>query len=188
MREGTRHDVQGKGHPVVVCGPTNDDFELDQGLPITVDDETVRQHYQDKHEAVPPTSRYDGDEMLRRYRFSVVITKLTEALYRLGYDMEGSFAMRVRNVNKVEDREGVDAFSAGDYQAAQGHVASAMKEAIRIAFRCDTYSFFSLKKSREQYRFNMKDFFSLYRVLPFDLVPPWVPPLMVKGLGDLSTS
>ena len=30
--------------------------------------------------------------------------------------------------------------------------------------------------------------FSLYRVLPFDLVPPWVPPLMVKSLGDLSTS
>ena len=156
LREGTRHDVHGSGHPVVVCGPNDDDFELDQGLPVTVGDEAVRQHYQAKHEA--GTSKYDGDEMLRRYRFSVVIIKLTEALYRLGYEIEGSFGVRVRIVNKVEDCEGVDALSAGDYQTAQGHVASAMKEAIRVAFKCATYSFFSLNQSREQYRFDMADF------------------------------
>ena len=156
MRQGMRHDVQGSGHPVVVCGPNDDDFELDQGLPVTVKDEDVRRHFQAKHEA--NTSKYDGDEMLRRYRFSVVITKLTEALYRLGYDVEGSFGTRVRTVNKVEDREGVDALTVGDYQTAQGHVASAMKEAIRIAFKCATYSFFSANRSREQYRFDMADF------------------------------
>ena len=156
LREGARHDVHGAGHPVVVCGPNDDDFELDQGLPVTVKDEDVKQHYQAKHEA--GTSKYDGEEMLRRYRFSVVITKLTEALYRLGYDIDGSFGTRVRIVNKVSDPEGVDALTMGDYQTAQGHVAGAMKEAIRVAFKCATYSFFSLNQSREQYRFDMADF------------------------------
>ena len=156
LRDGIRHDVQRSGHPVVVCGPNDDDFELDQGLPVTVKDDDVRQHYQAKHEA--NNSKYDGEEMLRRYRFSVVITMLTEALYRLGYDIDGSFGTRVRIVNKVEDRDGVDALTFGDYQTAQGHVACAMKEAIRVAFKCATYSFFSLNQSREQYRFDMADF------------------------------
>ena len=64
-------------------GPGDDDFDLSRGRPITVDDDdddddVARKHYQDKYEA--EGSKFDGDEMLRRYRFSVVITKLVEAL------------------------------------------------------------------------------------------------------------
>lgn len=61
-------------------GPGDDDFDLSRGLPITADDDddVARKHYQDKYEA--EGSKFDGDEMLRRYRFSVVITKLVEAL------------------------------------------------------------------------------------------------------------
>ena len=66
-------------------GPGDDDFDLSRGLHIIVDDDdddddddVARKHYQDKYEA--EGSKFDGDEMLRRYRFSVVITKLVEAL------------------------------------------------------------------------------------------------------------
>lgn len=43
-------------------GPGEDDFELSRGLPVTVDDEVVRRHYQEKHDA--GNSNYDGDEMI----------------------------------------------------------------------------------------------------------------------------
>ena len=89
-----RHDVAGQGHPVAKNGPGEDDFELNRGLPVTMDDEVVRRHYQDKR--IAGNSNHDGDEMMRRYRFSVVITKLIEALYRRGYDLDGSFRTRVR--------------------------------------------------------------------------------------------
>ena len=155
LRDGIRHDVQGNGRPVIKNGPGPDDFELIRGLPVTVDDDTARQHYQAKFEA--GTSKYDGNEMMGRYRFSVAITKIIEALYRRGYDMEVGFAFRVKAVNKTGDEEENDvaATSAAAYMIANGAVEAAMKEAIRIA---ETYSFISLNRSRDQYAFNMEDF------------------------------
>lgn len=100
LRKGIRHDVQGSGHPIAKNGPGADDFELVRQLPVTVDEDTVRQHYQAKYEA--GESDHDGEEMLRRYRFSVVISKLIEVLYR-GYILDGSFARRVRAVNTISE-------------------------------------------------------------------------------------
>ncbi|MCV6575884.1 MAG: hypothetical protein OIF58_09130, partial [Cohaesibacter sp.] len=103
MKAGYRHDVTGGDQPFIMTGPNNDEYALDRGLPVTLDSNTVSQHFQSRHEN--KKSRSDGAEMARRYRFSVVITKLIEALYRRGHDLDGEFARMVKVVNKAADRE-----------------------------------------------------------------------------------
>lgn len=156
MQKGIRHDVQGSGYPFMMSKTDPNAFELEHGLPVTVEDDVVRDHFQAKY--LEKSSKFDGEEMLRRYRFSVVIAKLTEALYRRGYKLDENFGMKVRTVNKVEDRDGADGLTSEAYKEAQAYVAGAMKEAIKIAFKRDMYSFFSLNKAHDQYRFNMSDF------------------------------
>ena len=97
LKKGVRHDITGDDHPVLKSGPGEDDFDLIRGIPRTVDDDTARKHYQEKHEA--GRSKYDGEEMLRRYRFSVLVSKMTEALYRRGYDLERDFRNKVKACN-----------------------------------------------------------------------------------------
>lgn len=155
MREGIRHDVG--GHPVVRNGPNEDDFELNRGLPIVVDDEIVRQHFQEKHDA--GNSKNDGDEMTRRYRFSVVTTKWIGALYRRGYELDGDFQTRVREVNKVSERDNNEVVvTNAELMISYGN-ESATKEAIKIAFfGVESYSFVSKNRPRDHYAFDMSDF------------------------------
>ena len=104
MKEGVRLDITGAGHMMLLADPGVGGFDMEDGVPKTVDDETARRHYQAKFDT--GNSNFDGDEMLKRYRFSVVITKLLEALYRRGYDLDGEFKGMVKTCNSVrEDQE-----------------------------------------------------------------------------------
>ena len=94
LAKGIRHDITGEDHPVlrVRLGGV---FALERGLPVTVDDDTLRDFYQDR--ARMPGATLDAEERVRRYKFSVMVTKLIEALYRRGYDLGGEFRMRVHS-------------------------------------------------------------------------------------------
>lgn len=154
---GYRHDITGGNHPFIMSGPGKEDFALDRGLPVTLDDETVQQHFQRLHEK--KESKSDGDEMVRRYRFSVVVTKLIEALYRRGYDLEGDFARRVKEVNKAAERSDKEkVITNSKIMISHGKVENAMEEAIKIAFGVKGYSFVSMNRPPESYAFNMEDF------------------------------
>ena len=88
LKRGIRPDITGEGHMSMMAEPGVDGYDMEHGVPKTLDDETARNHYQAKFEA--GTSKFDGEEMLRRYRFSVVITKLVEVLYRRGMTLKGN--------------------------------------------------------------------------------------------------
>ncbi len=157
MNAGYRHDTTVKGYPFIMTGPNNDEYVLDRGLPVTLDDETVKQHFDALHK--DELSKSDGDEMTRRYRFSVVISKLIEALYRRGYEIDGDFATRVKDVNRSaerSDRERVVTNSR--IMISYGKVETAMEEAIKIAFGVRSYSFVSRNCPPDHYAFNMDDF------------------------------
>ena len=156
MKAGYRHDVTGGDQPFIMTGPNNDEFALDRGLPVTLDSKTVTEHFQSRHE--DGKSRSDGAEMARRYRFSVVITKLIEALYRRGHDLDGEFARLVKVVNKAADREEARLVGNADTMLATGRVEIAMEEAIRIAFGANSYSFVSTNRPQRHYAFDMEDF------------------------------
>ena len=66
------------------------------GLYITVSDQTAFEHYHKLH--ANSGTHHLPDEKLRRYRFSVVVNKLTETLYRLRYELEkeGKFGSQVK--------------------------------------------------------------------------------------------
>lgn len=91
---------------------------------------------------------------MRRYRFSVVIAKLIEALYRRGYELDGSFRTRVREVNRISERDNTKA----ELMISYGTVGTAMREAIKIAFAAECYGFVSKNRARDHYAFNMSDF------------------------------
>ena len=145
-----------EGHAAMMSETGVDGFDMERGMPRTLDDETARNHYQAKFEA--NTSKYDGEEMLRRYRFSVVITKLVEVLYRRGYDLEGDFKAKVKMCNSAsEDRDTETTIPRKDVLLAIGAVEIAMGEAIKIAFRADSYSFFSAMRPMDNYAFDIKE-------------------------------
>ena len=156
LREGIRHDITGDGHKVLTGNPGVGGFDMTNGVPKTVDDDSAREHYQAKHEA--GRSKYDGEEMLRRYRFSVVISKMLEALYRRGYDVDEDFKGKVKTCNSVsEDPSSETTTSRRIVLQAIGTVEKAMGEANRIAFKAESYSFFSEARSLDHYAFTLKD-------------------------------
>ncbi len=129
LSKGIRHDITGNGHATMKSDTGVDGFDMERGIPTTVDDETARNHYQAKFEA--NTSKYDGEEMVRRYRFSVIITKLIEVLYRWGYDLEGEFKTSVKMCNSAsEDQDTETTNPRTDILLAIGTVERAMGEAI----------------------------------------------------------
>ncbi len=156
LSTGNRHDVTGSGHPVLRSEDGVLGFAMYNGVPVTVDDETYRNHFQAKFEN--GTSRYDGEEMLRRYRFSVIVTKLIEALYRRGHELDGHFKHMVKVCNSVSDDPGSETTISRDEVAKYGEfVKDAMGEAIKIALGAETYCFFSKERRIENYAFDFKD-------------------------------
>ena len=125
---------------------------------VTVSDETAYEHYR-KAEAEGRTPN-PPEENLRRYRFSVVINKLTETLYRLGYDLdkEGDFGAQVRICNTAGEPTG-DAvtLSASEIMRAYGSVEHAMREAITHAFDATSFSFFSEAQAFGHHKFNIQE-------------------------------
>ena len=156
MKEGVRPDITGSGHMMLLADPGVGGYDMEDGVPKTADDEFARRHYQAKFGV--GNSNYDGDEMLRRYRFSVVITKLLEALYRRGYDLEGEFKGMVKVCNSVrEDQEKETTNPRQEVLKAIVTVEKAMGEAIKIAMKAESYSFFSQVRAVGQYVFDLKD-------------------------------
>ena len=156
MKQGVRLDITGAGHMMLLADPGVGGFDMENGVPKTVDDETARRHYQAKFDT--GNSNFDGDEMLRRYRFSVVITKLLEALYRRGYDLDGEFKGMVKTCNSVrEDQDKETTNPRHEVLQAIVTVEKAMGEAIKIAMKAESYSFFSQIRSVGQYAFDLKD-------------------------------
>ena len=86
LAQGIRHDITGQDHPVLRTG-LGGPFTLERGLPVTVDEGTLRDFYEDRARA--PGATLDAEERVRRYKFSVMVTKLIEALYRRGYELAG---------------------------------------------------------------------------------------------------
>lgn len=156
LQKGIRHDISGSGRPVL-RESLGGKFDLSRGLPKTVDDATLLQVYHGKFDS--KESKYDAEEMTRRYRFSVVVTKLIEALYRFGYDLESAFRLQVQACNSMSEQTTAEAtLSPSQLKAAVGSVETAMKEAIRIAFSTVTYSFFSELDTPDNFKFNMAEF------------------------------
>ena len=88
----------------------------------------------------------------------MVITKLLEALYRRGYDLDGEFKGMVKTCNSVrEDQEKETTNPRHEVLKAIVTVEKAMGEAIKIAMKAESYSFFSQIRSVGQYVFNLKD-------------------------------
>ena len=83
-------------------------FLLENGLLVTVSDETALEHYRKRRQA--QASLFEAEVMLRRYRFSGVINKLTETLYRLQYelDSEGEFCRQERICNRASEDSGAN--------------------------------------------------------------------------------
>ena len=50
LAKGVRHDITGEDHPVLRVG-LGGPFALDRGLPVTVDDDTLRDFYEDRARA-----------------------------------------------------------------------------------------------------------------------------------------
>ena len=142
LAQGIRHDITGQDHPVLRTG-LGGPFTLERGLAVTVDEGTLRDFYEDRARA--PGATLDAEERVRRYKFSVMVTKLIEALYRRGYELAGDFRTRVQlreDVNVVE---------------------AAMKEALRIAYPdCMSFSFFSNLNPPGNLKISVHDFQSFY--------------------------
>ncbi len=138
MNEGYRHDITGKDHPdpfettKVVEDGVEKKFLLENGLLVTVSDETALEHYRKRRQA--QASPFEAEEMLRRYRFSVVINKLTETLYRLQYelDSEGEFCRQVRMCNRASEDSGANVLliDKGEVTRAYGIVEHAMRRGL----------------------------------------------------------
>ena len=109
--EGLRHDITGKDHPIEMTTVTENGVEREEpiyknGLYITASDQTAYEHYHNLH--LRGGTQNPPDENLRRYRFSVVVNRLTETLYRLGYEMEkdGDFGIQVKNMQLCRRADG----------------------------------------------------------------------------------
>ena len=161
--EGFRHDITGKGHPVEMETVTVDGVERQEpiyqdGLYITASDERARDHYH--NEFVAKRTDHPPEENLRRYRFSVVVNKLTETLYRLGYDLDkdGDFGAQVKICNSAGEPTG-DAITTAKsaIMRAYGAVEHAMREAITHTYDASSFSFFSEAHTVGHHKFNVQD-------------------------------
>ena len=160
---GLRHDITGKGHPmemqtVIVDGVERQEPIYKDGLYITVSDETALEHYRREQEA--NRTEHPPEENLRRYRFSVVVNRLTETLYRLGYDLdkEGDFGAQVKICNSVGEPTGDGVTTdASVIMRAYGAVEHAMREAITHTFDAPSFSFFSEAQTLGHYKFNIQE-------------------------------
>ena len=161
LAKGIRHDTTGEDHPVLRVG-LGGVFALERGLPVTVDDDTLRAVYQDK--ARMPGATLDAEERVRRYKFSVMVTKLIEALYRRGYDLGGTFRTRVQACNSMSEQTTVEAARTREQLREDvGIVEAAMKEALRIAYPDKvTFSFFSHINPPGNLKISVPDFQSFY--------------------------
>ena len=128
------------------------------GLYITVSDQTAFEHYHGLHSR--GGTQHLPDENLRRYRFSVVVNKLTETLYRLGYELEkdGEFGSQEK-ICTTAGEPGDDTVlkTAGEIMRAYGNVERAMREAITHAFGVSSFSFFSEALTIHHYKFNVQE-------------------------------
>ena len=77
LARGCRHEITGENHPVVRV-QLGGEFALDQGLPVTVDDTTLYQFYHGRF--TDGHSRIEAEEMMRRYKFGVVVTKFGRSI------------------------------------------------------------------------------------------------------------
>ena len=161
--EGLRHDITGRGHPIEMTTITENGVEREEpiyknGLYITVSDQTAYEHYNSLY--LRKKTQNPPDENLRRYRFSVVVNKLTETLYRLGYELEkdGDFGVQVRICNSAGEPTG-DAVmrTVSEIMRAYGTVEHAMIEAITCAFDATSFSFFSEAQTIGHYKFNVQE-------------------------------
>ena len=125
---------------------------------VTVCDETAFEHYRKAYEE--KMTNNPPDENLRRYRFSVVINKLTETIYRLGFDLDkdGDFGTQVKICSTAGEPTG-DAITlkASEIMRAYGSVEHAMREAITHAFDAPSFSFFSEAQTFGHYKFNIQE-------------------------------
>ena len=161
LADGIRHDVTGTDHPVLRTG-LGGPFTLERGLPVTVDEDTLRVFYEDRANA--PGATIDAEERVRRYRFSVMVTKLIEALYRRGYDLAGDFRTRVQACNSMSEQTTTEALrSRAQLREDVNVVEAAMKEALRIAYPdCMSFSFFSRLNPPGNLKISVHDFQSFY--------------------------
>ena len=82
----------------------------------------------------------------------MIVTKLLEALYRRGYDLEGEFKRMVKICNDVtDDPESETTIDRQEIALAGGTVKDAMGEAIKIAFGVETFCFFSNERPCNNY-------------------------------------
>ena len=161
LAKGVRHDITGEDHPVLRVG-LGGPFALERGLPVTVDDGTLRDFYEDR--ARVPGATLDAEERVRRYRFSVMVTRLIEALYRRGYDLAGEFRTRVQACNSMSEQTAVEALrTRAQLREDVGIVEAAMKEALRIAYPDnDTFLFFSNLNPPGNLKISVQEFQSFY--------------------------
>ena len=161
LADGVRHDITGTDHPVLRTG-LGGPFTLERGLPVTVDEGTLRDFYEDRAKATGAT--LDAEERVRRYRFSVMVTRLIEALYRRGCDLAGEFRTRVHACNSMSEQTTTEAMrSRAQLREDVSVVEAAMKEALRIAYPdYETFSFFSNINPPGNLKISVHDFQSFY--------------------------
>ena len=161
LAKGVRHDITGEDHPVLRVG-LGGPFALERGLPVTIDDDTLRDFYEDRARA--PGATLDAEERVRRYKFSVMVTRLIEALYRRGYDLAGEFRTRVQACNSMSEQTAVEAMrTRAQLREDVGIVEAAMKEALRIAYPDnETFSFFSNLNPPGNLKISVQEFQSFY--------------------------
>ena len=161
LAKGVRHDITGTDHPVLRVG-LGGPLSLERGLPVTVDDGTLRDFYEDRARA--PGATLDAEERVRRYKFSVMVTRLIEALYRRGYDLAGEFRTRVQACNSMSEQTAVEAMrTRAQLREDVGIVEAAMKEALRIAYPDNvTFSFFSNLNPPGNLKISVQEFQSFY--------------------------
>ena len=161
LAQGIRHDITGKDHPVLRTG-LGGPFTLERGLPVTVDEGTLRDFYEDRAKA--PGATLDAEERVRRYRFRVMVTRLIEALYRRGYELAGDFRTRVQACNSMSEQTTTEAMrSRAQLREDVSIVEAAMKEALRIAYPdYMTFSFFSNINPPGNLKISVHDFQSFY--------------------------
>ena len=88
----------------------------------------------------------------------MVIAKLIEALYRRGFELDGSFKLWVQSCNSISEQTTTEAtLSPSQLKIAMTSVETAMKEAIKIAFGTDTYSFFSELNPSDNFKFDIAE-------------------------------
>ena len=161
LAQGIRHDITGQDHPVLRTG-LGGPFTLERELPVTVDEGTLCDFYEDRARA--PGATLDAEERVRRYKFSVMVTKLIEALYRRGYELAGDFRTRVQACNSMSEQTTTEAMrSRAQLREDVNFVEAAMKEALRIAYPdCMSFSFFSKLNPPGNLKISVHDFQSFY--------------------------